>query len=112
MCEILEIPRSSHNQSIQLVVSNRELENKEITKEIHLIYLKSKGRYGAPKIHESLLTKGFSLSLKRVQRLISKARIRFITKKKYRPYPSKEKVIQMDNLLKREFILIPLMRNG
>jgi transposase InsO family protein len=39
----------------------------------------------------------------RVQRLISKARIRSITKKKYRPYPSKEKVIQLDNFLKRDF---------
>ncbi len=103
MCEILEIPRSSHYQSLQIVVSNREQENTELTKEIHLIYLESKGRYGAPKIHETLLTKGFSLSLKRVQRLMNKARIRSITKKKYRPYPSKEKFIQLDNLLKRNF---------
>lgn len=80
MCEILKIPRSSHYQSLQIVVSNSEQENKELTMEIHLIYLESKGRYGAPKIHESLLTKGFSLSLKRVQRIMSKARIRSITK--------------------------------
>ncbi|WP_434218677.1 IS3 family transposase [Peribacillus simplex] len=103
MCEVLEIPRSSHYQSLQLVVSNREQENKELTNKINLIYLESKGRYGAPKIHQILLTKGFSLSLKRVQRLMSKASIRSITKKKYRPYPSKEKVIQLDNLLKRDF---------
>ncbi|MDF9761066.1 transposase InsO family protein [Peribacillus simplex] len=103
MCEILEIPRSSHYQSLQLIVSNREQENKELMKQIHLIYLESKGRYGAPKIHQILLTKGYSLSLKRVQRLMSKASIRSITKKKYRPYPSKEKVIQLDNLLKRDF---------
>ncbi|MDW7618146.1 IS3 family transposase, partial [Peribacillus simplex] len=86
MCEVLEIPRSSHYQSLQLVVSNREQENKELTNKINLIYLESKGRYGAPKIHQILLTKGFSLSLKRVQRLMSKASIRSITKKKYRPY--------------------------
>lgn len=113
ICEILEVLRSSHFLSLQIAVSNREQENQELTKEIHLIYLESKGRYGAPKIHESLLTKGFSLSLKRVQRLMSKARIRSITKKKYRPYPSKEKVIQSYNLLKNETSLLrPLMRNG
>ena len=72
MCEVLEISRSSHYQSLQLVVSNREQENKELTKEIHHIHLESERRYGAPKIHEILLTKGFSLSLKRVQRLMSK----------------------------------------
>ncbi|PAL11265.1 hypothetical protein B8W99_17210, partial [Peribacillus simplex] len=44
MCEILEIPRSSHYQSLQLVVSNREQENQELTQKIHLIYLESKGR--------------------------------------------------------------------
>ena len=34
---------------------------------------------------------------------MSKMGIRSITKKKYRPYPSKEKVIQLENLLKRDF---------
>ncbi|MET1178309.1 IS3 family transposase [Peribacillus simplex] len=89
---MLEIPRSSHYQSLQIVVSNREQENQELTKEIDLIYLESKGRYGAPKIHESLLTKWFSLSLKRVQRLMSKSRIRSITKKKYRPIHLKKRL--------------------
>ena len=82
MCEVLEISRSSHYHSLQLVVSKREQENKELTKEIHLIYLESEGRYGAPKIHELLITKGFSLSLKRVQRLMSKMGIRSITDRK------------------------------
>ncbi len=34
---------------------------------------------------------------------MKKAGIHSVTKKKYRPYPSKEKVIQLDNLLKRDF---------
>jgi len=34
---------------------------------------------------------------------MKKAGIRSITKKKYRPYPSKEKVVQLNNLLKRDF---------
>ena len=34
---------------------------------------------------------------------MSKKGIRSIIKKKYRPYPSKEKVIQLENILKRDF---------
>ncbi|WP_124050840.1 IS3 family transposase [Priestia endophytica] len=103
MCEVLTIPRSSYYSSFKKTVSKREQENQEITKEIQRIYLKSKARYGAPKIHKILLSNGFYLSLKRVQRLMRKAGIRSITKKKYRPYPSKEKVVQLDNLLMRNF---------
>lgn len=96
MSDIQATPRSSNYQSPEKVVSNRKQENQELTKEIHLKYLESKKRKRPPKIHESLLTKGFPLSL-------NKARIRSITKKKYRTYPSNEKVIQFDNLLKRDF---------
>ncbi|MCT9853055.1 IS3 family transposase, partial [Priestia megaterium] len=103
MCEVLTIPRSSYYHSFKKTVSNREQENQKLTKEIQRIHVKSKARYGAPKIHQTLVNNGCYLSLKRVQRLMKKARIRSITKKKYRPYPSKEKVIQLDNLLKRDF---------
>jgi transposase InsO family protein len=84
-------------------VSNREEENQKLTKEIQRIHVKSKARYGAPKIHQALLNNGCHLSLKRVQHLMKRAGIRSITKKKYRPYPSKEKVLQLENLLKRDF---------
>ncbi|WP_108745578.1 IS3 family transposase [Priestia filamentosa] len=103
MCEVLTIPRSSHYNSFKKTVSNREQENQELTKEIQRIHSKSRARYGAPKIHKILVNKGCYLSLKRVQRLMKKAGIRSITKKKYRPYPSKGKVVQLNNLLKRDF---------
>ncbi|MFU7590451.1 IS3 family transposase [Priestia sp. RMT2NF4] len=103
MCEVLTIPRSSYYHSLKKTVSNREQENWKLTKEIERIHVKSKARYGAPKIHKMLVNNGCDLSLKRVQRLMKQAGIRSITKKKYRLYPSKEKVIQLTNLLKRDF---------
>ncbi|UAT29134.1 IS3 family transposase [Bacillus badius] len=103
MCEVLAVPRSSYYDSLEKTTSKRAIENRELTKEIRRIHLESKARYGAPKIHKTLLNRGFFLSLKRVQRLMKKAGIRSIIKKKYRPYPSKEKVVQLDNLLKRDF---------
>ncbi|MBU8757506.1 IS3 family transposase [Priestia megaterium] len=56
--------------------------------------MKSKACYGAPKIHKILVNNRCYLSLKRVQRLMKRAGIHSIMKKKYRPYPSKDKVVK------------------
>src|SRR5699024_10868930 len=73
------------------------------TQEIIHIFNDSKQRYGAPKIHHLIEMKGFQVSLKRVQRLMKKANIRSITAKKFRPTPSKEKIVERENILKRDF---------
>lgn len=86
-----------------MVESNRERENKELSKRIIDIHTESKQRYGAPKIHILLQQEGYSVSLKRVQRLMAKAEVRSITQKKYRPYSSKQKIEERDNLLNRDF---------
>jgi len=47
--------------------------------------------------------KGSQVSLKRVQGLMKKANIRSITTKKFRPTPSKEKIVEGENILERDF---------
>lgn len=84
-------------------VSNRDKENKVITNRFKDIHLESKERYGAPKIHHILCIEGYHVSIKRVQRLMKKANHRSIITKKFRPTPSKEAVVERDNLLKRDF---------
>ncbi|WP_425325422.1 IS3 family transposase [Priestia megaterium] len=101
MCEVLTNPKSSYYHSFKKTVSNREQENQKLTKETQRMHVKSKARYGTPKIHKILINNECYLSLNRVQRLMKRAGIRSITKKKYCPYPSKEKVVT--NLLKRHF---------
>src|SRR6185437_8574058 len=59
--------------------------------------------YGAPKIFKILKKQGHKVSFNRVQRLMKKAGIRSITVKKFRPTPSKEKVEERENILKRDF---------
>jgi putative transposase len=88
---------------MQDVESNRDRENSKITKRIIQIHKERQQRYGAPKIHHLLQEEGFSISLKRVQRLMKKDDIRSIVKKKYRPYPSKERVVERENLLNQDF---------
>ncbi|WP_407942274.1 IS3 family transposase [Microaerobacter geothermalis] len=67
------------------------------------IHKDSHARYGAPKIHQMLLKEGYKVSIKRVQRLIKKADIRSITKRKFRPQSNKGKVIEGTNILKQDF---------
>src|SRR5699024_11408604 len=84
-------------------IKNQKKKNKKQTKRILKNYKERKRRYGAPKIHYLLNQEGYNVSLKRVQRLMKKVDIQSITVKKFRPTPSKEKVVERDNLLQRDF---------
>lgn len=103
LCDVLKVPRSTYYQSLTRTISNRDQENQQLTNRILDIYHESKKRYGAPKIHYSLKQEGYNVSIKRVQRLMKKADVRSITVKKFRPTPSKEKVVERENLLQRDF---------
>lgn len=103
MCEVLDVPRSTYYQSLNKTISNRERENNELTEKIIEIHKESKKRYGAPKIHQQLIKMGYKASLKRVQRLMKKADIRSIVVKKFRPTPSKETIVERENILERDF---------
>ncbi len=80
---MLDIPRSTCYQTLTKSVSHRDKENQGLTEKIREIYSESKARYGAPKIHQALLKADFSVSLKRVQRLMKRAGIRSITIKRF-----------------------------
>lgn len=103
MCEVLDIPRSTYYQSLTKTISNRERENNKLMERIIEIHNDSDKRYGAPKIHHLLTEEGYQVILKRVQRLMKKANIRSTTVKKFRPTPSKEKVVERENILDRDF---------
>jgi putative transposase len=97
------VPRSTYYQRQKAVPSKREQENKVYTERIRNIYEESKQRYGAPNIHHVLDQEGVKISLKRVQRLMNKACIRSITKKKYKPQTDKQPVEDRQNLLEQDF---------
>lgn len=103
MCRVLKMPKSTYYQSFKKDKSRYEVENEKILERIRVIHSESKGRYGAPNIHRILIKEGFSVSLKRVQRLMKKEGIRSIIIKKYRPTPSTSPVEERDNLLDQDF---------
>ncbi|URZ02338.1 IS3 family transposase ISBce13 [Clostridium felsineum] len=103
MCTILNVPRSTYYKSLDKTKSQRELENDKLKSDIRRIYKANKGIYGAPRIHHILVTEGFNVSLKRVQRRMTELGICAITVKKYRPHSNKKVTEGLKNVLKRDF---------
>ena len=63
----------------------------------------SKKRYGALKINNALIEHKLYISLKRTQRIMKKLGIQSIIIRKYRPQASKNKIVEKENILKRDF---------
>ncbi|MBV4429706.1 IS3 family transposase [Clostridium tyrobutyricum] len=103
MCNIFNIPRSSFYKSLTITESMRSIKNKQIQAHILKIYKDSKKRYGAIKINYKLRQININISLKRTQRLMKKLGIKSVVCKKFRPFPSKSKVEEKKNILKRDF---------
>lgn len=103
MCDTLDIPRSTYYQSLCKTESNLYRENETLTEQIKAIHRESNKRYGADKTHRLLVKKGFQASIKRVQRLMQKAGIFSITKKKFRPQSNNKPVTERENLLEQDF---------
>ena len=103
MCTVLGVARSTYYKSFDKTKSARELENEELKSAIKRIYKENKGIYGAPRIHYILCIEGFNVSLKRVQRLMTKLNLCAVTVKKYKPHSSKKVVEDLENVLKRDF---------
>lgn len=103
MCKVLDISRSSYYKRLNKTESKRSIENKQFKEKILKIYHDSKKRYGAPKIHNRLVNKGYKISLKRVQKLMKELGIRSITAKKFKPYKSTNSVEERENILNRDF---------
>ena len=103
MCTVLGVARSTYYKSFDKTKSVRELENEELKSAIKRIYKENKGIYGAPRIHYILGIEGFNVSLKRVQRLMTKLNLCAVTVKKYKPHSSKKVVEDLENVLKSDF---------
>ena len=103
MCKVLKVCRSSYYKSLYKKQSKHELENLMIENHILEIYVASKKRYGSPKINVDLKELGINISLKRTQRIMKKMGIKSIIILKYKPASSKNKIVEQDNILKRNF---------
>ena len=104
MCKILGVSRSGYYAWFKSKTSKRVFENQELTTKIISIHKKSKGTYGSPRIVQELRQDYPRISRPRVARLMKKANIRSIVRKKYTvTTDSKHNYPVAENLLNRNF---------
>lgn len=82
MCRVLEVSASGYYAWLKRPPSRRALEDKILTDEIEQIHTRSKGSYGAPRIHAALAHKGLHVGRKRVARLMRTAELQGVSRRK------------------------------
>jgi transposase InsO family protein len=105
MCKVFKVSSSGYYYWLKQPVSLRKSKQDELLVEINKIYQKSKCRYGSPRITIELKMNGIKTSRPRVARLMRKAHIRSIVRKKYRVQTtdSNHGYALAENLLNRDF---------
>ena len=83
-CVALTLSRSGFYASMKRPKSEREIENAKLISEIQKIHVESRGTYGLPRIFEKLKQLGKPVSKNRVSRLMKKAAISVLIKRRFK----------------------------
>ena len=104
MCRVLGVSRSRYYEWSKNRRSRRAQEDKELLVKIREIYWQSDGEYGSPRIHKALKDMGYSVSRKRVARIMKDNGIAAIIKRRFRvTTDSNHNYPIAPNLLERDF---------
>lgn len=105
MCRLLKVSRSSYYAwHSQTEIVTRVQENIELSKHIKLIFFAHKCRYGSRRIRHALLQKGYTVSRRRVCRLMKLQALYCKTKRKFvMTTDSKHHLPIANNILNRQF---------
>ena len=104
MCSVFKVSRGGFYAWIKGVPSHRSIENQLIEDEILAAFLNSKKIYGSPRITRELHKKNIKVSRVRVARMMKRAKLRSIVKKKFKvTTDSTHKFPVPENILDRDF---------
>jgi putative transposase len=82
MCRVLEVSTSGYYAWLKRAPSMWEREDAVLTDRILWIHLRSRGTYGAPRVHAELADEGVHVGRKRVARLMRAAGLRGVSRRK------------------------------
>ena len=104
MCKVLKVSTSGYYKWLKKKPSKREEYNTQLVKELKEVFIASKKRYGSPRITKELKMNGLKASQPLVAKLMRKANLRSIVKKKYKATTdSSHNYPLVENKLNREF---------
>jgi putative transposase len=83
MGRVLGVSPSGYYAWQQRAPSARAQHDATLTMKIHTIHLESRGTYGAPRVHAELAAQGVVVGRKRVARLMRRAQLRGVTRRKW-----------------------------
>ena len=104
MAQVLKLSRSGYYSWLNREESKRHKENRHLTDRIKEIHLEERGIFGAPRIYEKLVSEGYQGSKNRIARLMKKAKIMGVTRrKKWRTTIKDDKQKNSKDLVNRQF---------
>lgn len=104
MCSVFKVSRGGFYTWLKNIPSNRSIENQMLSTEILAAFVGSKKIYGSARITQELLKKNIKVSRPRVARMMKKASLRSVVKKKFKiTTDSSHKFSVPENVLDRDF---------
>lgn len=100
----MKFPRSTYYKALISEPSKKQLEYEAFSQKVINEFNKYKQRYGAVKLQKVLSKAGTKCSIKRVQRHMIRNELHSIVVKKYTHHSSKNKILEKENILKRNFV--------
>jgi len=105
MCDLLKVCRSAYYAWLRKPpLSAKEQEDNELTEKIKMIFLEHKCRYGARRVMRTLRNMGYTISRRRVGRLMKEADLYCKTRRKFKHTTDSNHTHAISpNLLNRDF---------
>ena len=105
MCRVLEVSTSGYYAWLKRPQSRRAQEDEALTQQIQQIHTRSKGTYGAPRIHAALARAGTHVGRKRVARLMRAAGLQGVSRRKrYNTTQRQANARPAPDLVERNFV--------
>jgi transposase InsO family protein len=102
LCRVLQVASSGYYAWRHRRPSRRSQANAQLSQQIRTIHERSRGTYGAPRIHAELHAEQ-PVSRKRVARLMRKAGLAGRPPRRFRRTTTPDPTVQLDDLVQREF---------
>jgi putative transposase len=104
MCQVLEVSTSGYYKWRNRTPSKRDRDDEMLTEKIRQVHARSRGTYGAPRIHAELQEDGIRVGKKRVARLLREAGLRGVSRRKKRTTTVRSPgIAPAPDLVKRDF---------